>query len=120
MCREKTGFLGEEIAVNYLKLAGYDILERNFRSGHLEVDIIASTGGCAVFAEVKTRRSLNFGRAVEAVDREKLSHIKKAAMSYIHGASQNRKWNELRLDVITVEADIGKGRMEVRHLRGVG
>ena len=35
------GKIGEELAVEYLTDKGYQILERNWHSGHKEIDIIA-------------------------------------------------------------------------------
>jgi len=46
---------GEDQAVKHLTHAGYKILRRNWRSGKLEIDIIAENKDFIVFAEVKTR-----------------------------------------------------------------
>ena len=47
------GKLGEDLAVNYLINKGYQILERNWRSGHKEIDIIALDGDTLVAVEVR-------------------------------------------------------------------
>lgn len=39
------GILGEQEACTYLSKGNYRILERNWHSGHLEVDIIAEWFG---------------------------------------------------------------------------
>ena len=44
----KTGATGEELACRYLESLGYTIHERNWRYGHLEIDIIAQWGGTLV------------------------------------------------------------------------
>ena len=99
MTKQEIGLLGEEAAVNLLISKGYNILERNFRAGHLEVDIIATKDNFLVFVEVKTRDE-NFLRSPESeVNRRKQSNIINAARYYI--AKYNRK-EEARLDVITV------------------
>ena len=41
--KQLQGFAGEDMAANLLLQKGYRILERNWRCGHLEVDIIAET-----------------------------------------------------------------------------
>ena len=51
------GAKGEDEAVDILVKKGYKILERNWVSGKLEIDIIATTGKYVVFVEVKTRHS---------------------------------------------------------------
>ena len=48
---------GEDLAVEYLVNKGYKILERNWRSGHKEIDIIAMDGDTLVVVEVKCRSS---------------------------------------------------------------
>lgn len=47
--------MGEQMAVDYLLHKGYQILERDWKSGHRDLDIIALDGDTVVFVEVKTR-----------------------------------------------------------------
>ncbi|MGN0659340.1 MAG: YraN family protein [Emergencia sp.] len=77
------GCLGEELAAGMLRNQGYEILERGFRCTYGEIDIIARRRGVLVFAEVKTRTSLAFGRPSEAVTAEKRRHMKSAAAAYL-------------------------------------
>ena len=49
------GKWGEDIAADYLQRQGYTIIERNWKSGHRDLDIIALDGQTLVIAEVKTR-----------------------------------------------------------------
>lgn len=65
------GALGEEVAAHYLSQLEYRLLERNWRTGHLEVDIIADYYGEIVFVEVKTRSYEAEYTALEAVDKAK-------------------------------------------------
>ena len=67
----KTGATGEELACRYLESLGYTIHERNWRYGHLEIDIIAQWGGTLVIAEVKTRSSGSYLRARDSVTPDK-------------------------------------------------
>ncbi len=76
------GLQGEEVAANYLKNKGYQVLERNFRCKMGEIDIIACIHRTLVFVEVKTRRSLNYGLPCEAVNKTKQVHIKRVAAFY--------------------------------------
>lgn len=52
---KQIGNFGERIAVRYLRLHGYTVKERNWRSGHMEIDIIAANFKTLAFVEVKTR-----------------------------------------------------------------
>jgi putative endonuclease len=107
------GRKGEEAAVAHLKKAGYRILRRNWRSGRIEIDIIAENRDFIVFAEVKTRSEDFREDPKSAVTREKQRSIIFAADNYI-------KWNsvdkESRFDVITVimKDDVP----EIDHIEG--
>ena len=54
--KQLQGFAGEDMAAKLLQEKGYKILARNWRCGHLEVDIIAETDDYLVIVEVKTRK----------------------------------------------------------------
>ena len=62
------GKMGEDLAVELLIEKGYEILERNWRFRHNEVDIIARKDGLLVIAEVKTRSGDTYGEPYTAVD----------------------------------------------------
>jgi len=113
------GRIGETIAAEYLNLIGYEIIERNLRIGRNEIDIVASDGDCLVFVEVKTRRSRRFGSPAEAVGREKLLGIRRAAGRYLNRQCGHREFTEFRIDVVAVEIDRPRDRMTVDLLRGV-
>ncbi len=76
------GKWGENVACEKLIREGYAIVERNWRTNHLEVDIIATKGKRIVFAEVKTRVDMG-SDPLEAIDKRKISHMAKAANVYI-------------------------------------
>ena len=52
---KQIGDFGERMAVRYLRLHGYTVKERNWRSGHMEIDIIAANLSTVAFVEVKAR-----------------------------------------------------------------
>jgi len=120
MCggKKRDGSIGEEIAVGYLKLAGYRILARNYRSGHLELDIIASREDCLVFVEVKTRKSRSFGGAAESISAEKIRNMRRAARRYLSGGITGGNIREFRFDAVTIDIESFKGKMVVRHIKG--
>lgn len=80
------GKWGETVACEKLIREGYAIVARNWRMGHLEVDIIAARGSRIVFAEVKTRAELN-SDPLEAVDKRKIAHLARAADVYIRSTN---------------------------------
>ena len=78
------GRAGEELATHYLRDEGLKVLYRNFRAPNGgEVDIVCRHGEVLVFVEVKTRSSLDYGRPVEAVDREKQRLISRGALGWL-------------------------------------
>lgn len=77
------GQRGERLAIREMQRMGLEILCKNFEVKKVgEIDIIARDGTCLVFVEVKTRSSKEFGRAGEAVDREKRRKIWQTAKYY--------------------------------------
>lgn len=99
MPHDLLGQVGEEAAARHLTHAGYTLLDRNWRAGHLEIDIVAEWYGEVVFVEVKTRGDENYMPAVEAVDLRKKERLVRAARAYM---AAHRLDLPLRFDIITV------------------
>ncbi|MCQ2345411.1 MAG: YraN family protein [Paludibacteraceae bacterium] len=97
--RNRTGLFGEDTATNLLKQKGYRIIERNWKTGHLEIDIIAENKDTVAFVEVKTRSSLFNKRPEEYVDREKEQNMIVAANAYIKLTCNQKK---PRFDIIGI------------------
>lgn len=94
------GALGEGLAAALLLRKGYKILERNWKLGDLETDIIAQTGDTLVFTEVKTRTAGGFKNPEDAVDRERQIRLATGAQAYIKFHKLDNPW---RFDVIAIE-----------------
>lgn len=101
MDRTKSGQKGEDLAVEFLKRNGYQIIKRNFRIRGGEIDIIAMNGPTLVHVEVKTRYSNRFGTAREAVSPWKIKSLLKSAQFY----NQKIKWGNrpYRLDLVAID-----------------
>jgi putative endonuclease len=79
------GHWGEEEAARHVRRLGWKVLRRNFRApGGGEVDLICRDGETLVFAEVKTRRSEELGRPLDAVDPKKQRLIRHGAMYWLN------------------------------------
>lgn len=107
------GRWGEDIAAAYLQEKGFVILERDWHSGHRDIDIIAQKGEWIVFVEVKTRKNRDFGEPEEAVNYEKLRNLRYAINHYI---KYRRIDNPCRLDVITVVGSVNTESPEINHI----
>ncbi len=99
MDNKGTGNKGEDLAVDYLIKHSYNILHRNWRFRHWEVDIIASKGKFLHFFEVKTRTSDKYGKPEESMSKEKMMNLKNAAEEYQY---LYPKWQYLQFNVIAI------------------
>jgi putative endonuclease len=93
-----------ELAVaDYLFALGFDLLGRNVRLGHLELDVVARQGALLVVAEVRTRSPGSFVSAFESVSRTKR---KRLALAVDRLWRKHRAWTtgieRVRIDVAAV------------------
>ncbi len=94
------GKQGEAKAADFLAAKGYKILERNYRAGHQELDIIASENDILHFVEVKTRRGDQFGIGEDAMHKKKINCLLQAIDSYLTQFELEPEW---QLDLLVVE-----------------
>jgi putative endonuclease len=76
---------GEDLAATILADKGYEIIERNYRFSHGEIDIIAidPKDNCTVFVEVKSRQNLEFGEPEYSITKNKQKQVRKMAELYL-------------------------------------
>ena len=96
------GQRGEEIAAEFLKKQGVDIIEKNYHTKFGEIDLIGFDKSTIIFIEVKLRNNDNFGTPVEAITQTKLKRIYKSALWYI---SMHKNNYDYRFDVIAIRKD---------------
>ena len=110
--RQAFGELGERIAERWLKRSGWRVLQRRFRSGRRDIDLVVEREGTVAFVEVKARRGEQFGQPVEAVNWRKQKELSKSAQVWIdrHGRPQD----SYRFDVVGVL--MSGERVRVRHV----
>ena len=94
------GAKGEQLAAEFLAEHGFSLLDRNWHSGHHELDIVCEWHGEVVFVEVKTRTNESYSTAESAVGRRKQEMLREAAHSWLrlHG----RLDSPYRYDIITI------------------
>ncbi len=97
---KEIGNWGEEIAVQFLKSQGYQIIERNFRSSQGEIDIIAQDGIFLVFVEVKNYSFNNLGSPFGALRKSKRESLVHAAQTYLF--KKDIKNTYCRFDVLAI------------------
>ena len=105
------GKLGEEMAVDYLRNNGYEILNTNWTFQKAEIDIIAQKDTILAVVEVKTRSSIDFGLPQDFVKPKKIQLLVKAIDEYV--ISKNLDV-EVRFDIIAIQKE-GKS-FAIEHL----
>lgn len=93
------GFWGEQAATDHLTAKGYRILQRNWRCGHRDIDIVATDMTNLVIVEVKTRRTDSLTEPLAAIDRQKIRSLAIAANAFIKQYCTDMP---VRFDIITV------------------
>jgi putative endonuclease len=110
--RQAFGELGERIAERWLRQRGWRVVQRRFRNGHRDIDLVVEQDGVVAFVEVKARRGDRFGDPVEAVNWRKQKELGRSARVWIdrHG----RAPEAYRFDVIGVL--VSGERVRIRHV----
>ena len=98
------GRSGEDRAAAWYEAAGYEVLERNWRSRLGELDLVCRRGGLVVICEVKARSSDRFGSPLEAVGERKRQRLRRLAALYVASAGGERRTAQVRFDVAVADA----------------
>ena len=107
---------GEDVAAEFLQANGYTVRERNLRTVHGELDLVAEKDGLLVFVEVKTRSSHSFAYPEDSVTWRKQAHLLSAAEDYLQQHPESGEaW---QFDVIAVEGRVG-GQPQIEHFENV-
>jgi len=95
------GKKGEELAADWLTDNGFVILQRNWRYGRYEVDIIASQANILHIIEVKCRRSSSYGRPEESISRKKFQHVMQGAAGFLvkYPHQQRIQYDVMAIDI---------------------
>lgn len=107
--RMELGRSGEDVACGFLSGKGHTIVERNYRSGHLEIDIITLDKDGVHFVEVKSRVAPVAVSPEENVTAAKQKKVADAALRYLHTSKDKRLSADLEVsfDVVAVTFDGG-------------
>jgi putative endonuclease len=117
--KDAVGTYGERVAARYLGEEGLEVLERNWRCRHGEIDLVAHDRKRdeLVFVEVKTRRGTGYGHPAEAVTPVKLARLRRLAGVWLE--THDARAKGIRIDVVAILLRPA-GRPQVEHLKAVG
>ena len=101
--RREVGASGEDLAAAWYEANGYEVVDRNWRCRHGELDLVLRNGRQVVFCEVKARTGVGFGLPGEAITRDKKQRIRFLAARWLEDAKPRPA--EIRFDVAAILGD---------------
>jgi len=108
------GRRGEDVACEFLEELGHQIVRRNYRSGHLEIDIISTDGNGVHFVEVKSRVAPVAAAPEENVTPLKQKKIANAALRYLNNSKDPGITGgmDVSFDIVAVTFDGGESNVD--------
>jgi len=95
---------GEQMAINWLKERGYEILHFNWRYSYYELDIVAKKNEKLHFVEVKARQNDKYGNPEDSVTKKKFKRLQQAADQFLF-LNPGHKWIQYDVLAITLDKD---------------
>ena len=109
--KQIAGYIGEQAAVEWLCEQGFSIIDRNWRCGKYEIDIIARKSDEIHFVEVRNRGTFSWETPEQSFDRRKENSFRRAVEMYL---SVCKSTLEPKLDFIAVDS-LPDGSLDVRY-----
>lgn len=116
--KQALGRYGEAVAARHLvQVQGMAVLDRNWRCGRGEIDLVLRDGAVLVICEVKTRRGVGCGTPHEAVDDTKRARLQDLARLWMQ--AHDVRVDDVRVDLVAVLMS-QRGAAVIDHVRGIG
>ncbi|HKB50071.1 MAG TPA: YraN family protein [Solirubrobacterales bacterium] len=119
--RQGLGKAAENLVAVRLANAGWEVVERNARTRHGELDLVALDNRTLVFVEVKAGRAGSvYGpeRPVLSVDFRKQRRVRRLATAWMGERRDLPPYDEIRFDAIGVTYDRVGNVVDYEHLPG--
>lgn len=117
--RKQLGREAEDLVADGFTGDGWRLVERNARTRHGEIDLIAFRRGCLAFVEVKASRQGTLAGPVHplhAVGPEKRARIRRLAAAWLAENRSPAGCREYRFDVVGVTFDGEGAVVDYQHL----
>jgi len=111
------GRAGEEIAAKYLTRNGYQILAKNLRLSHKEIDLVAQKAGEIILVEVKTARFDSPVLPEEQLSSAKIRQLKQALVLYCREYRQPP--TIVRCDLLAISINQTAKMAKVKHFKNI-
>ena len=113
--KQRAARMGERMAEAFLAARGFDIVDRNVRSGRGEIDLIARDGDSVVFVEVKLRTGSDHAAPLEAVNWKKRLDMSRAATRWLQARGLTDR--PVRFDVVGITWEADGSRIHAEHIQ---
>lgn len=113
---QSKGLEGEQAAARLLESLGFTVLERRYRCGHKEIDLIAGRDDLVVFVEVKRRLNGKYGDVRASIDKRKQRNLVAAAEGWLYRNDPPERDRTYRFDVILLHPPDSSGKVKLEHI----
>lgn len=110
---KRVGDKAEEVAAEYLRQLGHEIVERNWKTKFCEIDIVSWCDGTAYFTEVKYRKNANQGGGIAAITPKKLKQMTFAAEVFTKARRLSQTNRRLAVMTVTGEPPVIEQYLEI-------
>jgi putative endonuclease len=110
------GSWGEAIARSYFKARGYRIIEQNYKTRYLEIDLVVRKGRVLVFVEVRTKVGDSFGLPEDTLRPKKIRKLIRNASAYAAGKGYR---GDCRIDAVCILLDENKNLSRINHYQNI-
>lgn len=117
MKNNELGKLGELIAKEYLLKNQFEIYEKNYRLGRLEIDMIGKKDSKIYFFEIKTRLYCEGCEKDFPLSNKQSVNLRKAA--HIYCAKHGLSFDKITYDLILILTDYNLKRYYIRHYKNI-
>jgi len=116
--RQKVGWFGQQIAKQFLKSKGWEVLAENYYVKGGEIDLAIRRDNIVRLIEVKTRTTTGYGQPQEAINFVKVARLTIAAQKFMFAKGWLGKV-PFQIDGLAVFIDKPRGKVYVRHFENI-
>lgn len=110
------GRTGEDIAREYLRKNGYQLLEKNFNNRFGEIDLIVTKNKTIIFVEVKLKVGEDFGTPEEMIGKRKLFQVQQTSTAFLQKYPELlEKYPFCQIDAVCIVTTPNNDVLRINH-----